>query len=153
MASVTIHSDFGAQENKNLSLLPFFSLSTCHEVMGLDDMILVFWMLTFRPAFFCSPFSSSLSTLFSNSTSSQILTQCHFLIKHFLISQITLAYQDLHHMSMGHPYLSIPLLTSCYPSSPIYWPPTSYCSWNTGGNSLICVENEWDHSLFLSFLT
>ena len=41
MAIVTICSDFGAQENKILSL---FALSTyiCHEVMGLDAMILVF---------------------------------------------------------------------------------------------------------------
>ena len=27
------------------------SLSICHEVMGLDAMILVFWMLSFKPAF------------------------------------------------------------------------------------------------------
>ena len=29
-----------------------FSPSICHEVMGLDVMILVFWMLSFKPAFF-----------------------------------------------------------------------------------------------------
>ena len=28
-----------------------FSSSICHEVMGLDAMILVFWMLSFKPAF------------------------------------------------------------------------------------------------------
>ena len=28
------------------------SPSICHEVMGLDAMILVFWMLSFKPAFF-----------------------------------------------------------------------------------------------------
>ena len=28
-----------------------FSLSICHEVMGLDFLILVFWMLSFKPAF------------------------------------------------------------------------------------------------------
>ena len=41
MAAVTICSDFGAQENKVVSLStvsPFI----CHEVMGLDAMILVF---------------------------------------------------------------------------------------------------------------
>ena len=36
-----------------------FSPSICHEVMGLDAMILVFWMLNFKPAFplFFSPSS------------------------------------------------------------------------------------------------
>ena len=28
-----------------------FPPSICHEVMGLDDMILVLWMLSFKPAF------------------------------------------------------------------------------------------------------
>ena len=31
--------------------------SICHEVMGLDAMILVFWMLSFKPAFSCSSFT------------------------------------------------------------------------------------------------
>ena len=34
-----------------------FSPSICHEVMGLDTMILVFWMLNFKPAFSFSPSS------------------------------------------------------------------------------------------------
>ena len=33
------------------------SPSICHEVMGLDTMILVFWMLSFKPTFSLSPFS------------------------------------------------------------------------------------------------
>ena len=44
-----------------------FSPSICHEVMELDAMIFVFWMLSFKPAFSLSsftfikrPFSSSL---------------------------------------------------------------------------------------------
>ena len=41
MASVTIHSDFGDQEKK-LCHYFHFSPSVCHEVMGLDAMILVF---------------------------------------------------------------------------------------------------------------
>ena len=47
-----------------------FSPSICHEVMGLDAMILVFWMLSFKPAFSLSaftlikrPFSSSISLI------------------------------------------------------------------------------------------
>ena len=59
MAAVTICSDFRAQENK-----------ICHcfhsQVMGPDALILVFWMLSFKPAFslscfnFFKRFSSSL---------------------------------------------------------------------------------------------
>ena len=41
MAAKTIHSDFGALENKSLSLFPFFPIYI-HEVMGLDAMIFVF---------------------------------------------------------------------------------------------------------------
>ena len=35
-----------------------FSLSIWHEVMGPDAMILVFWMLSFKPAFALSSFNS-----------------------------------------------------------------------------------------------
>ena len=41
MAAVTICSDFGAQENKICHYL-HFSPSICHEVMGLDAIILSF---------------------------------------------------------------------------------------------------------------
>ena len=41
MAAVTIHSDFGAQENK-ISYCFHFFLIYLHEVMGPDAMILVF---------------------------------------------------------------------------------------------------------------
>ena len=36
--------------------ISIFSLSICHEMMGLDAMILVFWMLSFRPVFSLSSF-------------------------------------------------------------------------------------------------
>ena len=50
IAAVTVHINFGAQENK---IYHYFivSPSTCHEVMEQDTMILVFWMLSFKPAF------------------------------------------------------------------------------------------------------
>ena len=38
MAAVTVHSDFGDQEEKSATDSP----SICHEVMGLDAVILVF---------------------------------------------------------------------------------------------------------------
>ena len=48
MAAVTICSDFRAQENKVSSSV---SPSICHEVMWPDAMMLVFWMLSFKPVF------------------------------------------------------------------------------------------------------
>ena len=42
MTEVTIHSHLGAQENKLYHSFHFFPLYICHEVMGLDAMILVF---------------------------------------------------------------------------------------------------------------
>jgi len=41
MVVVTIRSDFGARENKICTVSTFFPC-ICHEVMGLDAMILVF---------------------------------------------------------------------------------------------------------------
>ena len=56
MAVVTVHSDFGAQENKSVAV-PIVSLSICHEAMELDAMIFIFWMLSFKPAFSLSSFT------------------------------------------------------------------------------------------------
>ena len=44
-----------------------FSPSICHEVIGLDAMILVFWMLSFKPAFSLSSFTL-IKRLFSSSS-------------------------------------------------------------------------------------
>ena len=41
MAAVTTHSGFGAQERKSVTTSTF-PHSVCHEVVGLDAMILVF---------------------------------------------------------------------------------------------------------------
>ena len=49
MAAVTIHSDFGAQEIKYVTI-SIVSPSVCCQVMGQDAIIFVFWMLSFRPA-------------------------------------------------------------------------------------------------------
>ena len=47
------------------------SPSICHEVMGLDAMILVFWMLSFKPAFSLSSFTF-IKKIFSSSSLSAI---------------------------------------------------------------------------------
>ena len=70
MATVTICSDFGAQENK-VSHVSTVSPSICNEVMGLDAVLLVFWMLSFMPAFSLSCFTFN-NRLFSSSSVSTI---------------------------------------------------------------------------------
>ena len=65
MAVATICSDFRAQENKNLSL-SIVSPSICHEAMGPDAMIFIFWMLSFKPAFSLTSFTY-IKRLFSSS--------------------------------------------------------------------------------------
>ena len=56
MAAVTICSDFGVQENKVCHCFHCFPIH-CHEAMGPDAMILVFWMLNFKPGFLLSSFT------------------------------------------------------------------------------------------------
>ena len=50
MAAITICSDFGAPKNKAWTVSTV-SPSISREVMGPDAMILVFWMLSFKPTF------------------------------------------------------------------------------------------------------
>ena len=70
MASVTVCRDFLAQENKACHCI-HVSPSICHEVMGPDAMILVFWMLSFKPTFSLSSFTF-IKRLFSSSSLSAI---------------------------------------------------------------------------------
>ena len=73
MAAVTIHSDFGAQEEKNLSLLPLFPL--LFAMKWWDWMpwswFVFFLMLSFKPAFSLS-FFALIKRLFSSSSLSVI---------------------------------------------------------------------------------
>ena len=68
MAAVNVHSDFGAQENKICHCF-HYPPSICHEVMGLDALIFVFRMLTFKPAFSLSSFTLIKGLLSSSSLS------------------------------------------------------------------------------------
>ena len=70
IAAVTICSDFGAQENKILTV-SIISSSICHEVMEPHAMILVFWMLIFKLAYSLSSFTFFMR-LFSSSSLSAI---------------------------------------------------------------------------------
>ena len=66
VAAATIYIDFGAQEYE-IWEFPTFPPSICHEVIGLDAMILVFWILSFEPAFLLSSFAF-MKRLFSPSS-------------------------------------------------------------------------------------
>ena len=70
MVVVTICSDFGAQEN-NLSLFPLFPHLFAIEMMGLEAIVLVFWMLSFKPTFSLSSFTF-IKRLFSSSSLSSV---------------------------------------------------------------------------------
>ena len=70
MAVVTICSGFRAQENKVCHCFYCFP-SICHNVMGLDSMIFVFWMLNFKPPFSLSSLTF-VKSLFSSSSLSAI---------------------------------------------------------------------------------
>ena len=59
-------------------IVSIVSPSICHEVMGPDTMILVFWMLSFKPAFSLSSFTF-IKRLFSSSLSAVKLVSSAYL--------------------------------------------------------------------------
>ena len=86
MAAVTICSDFGAQENKVCHCFTCVSPSICHEVMGPDAMIFVFWILSFKPAFSLSSFT--FKRLFSTSLLSAVYT-CYYTSVWFFFANLS----------------------------------------------------------------
>ena len=92
MAAVTICSDFGTQENKVCHYFHCFP-SICHEVMGPDAMILVFWMLSFKPTFSLSSFTF-IKRLFSSSSLSaiRVASSAYLRLLIFLPAVLTSAY-------------------------------------------------------------
>ena len=92
------------------------SPSICHEVMGLDAMILIFWMLSFKPAFSLSSFT---------------------FIKRLLSSSSLSATRAV---SFAYLRLSILLLTiwipACYLSSPAFHMMHSACKLNKQGDNI-----------------
>ena len=67
MAAVTICSDFGAPKIESATVSLVYP-SICHEVMGPEPMILVFWMFSFKSDFSLSSFTF-IRRLFSSSLS------------------------------------------------------------------------------------
>ena len=70
MAAVTIHSDFKAQEKEICHYFHLFPLYL-HEIMGLDAMVLVFLIFSFKLALSLSSFTL-IKRLFSSFSLSAI---------------------------------------------------------------------------------
>ena len=82
MAELTICSDFGAQKNKVRHCFPII----CHEVMGSDAMIFIFWMLSFKPTFLLSSFTF-IKRLFSSSLcATRVVSSAYLRLLIFLLS-------------------------------------------------------------------
>ena len=85
MAAITICSDFGAQKIKSDTVSP----SICHEVMGLDALILVFWTLSFKSTFSLSSFTF-IKRLFSSSLSAmRVVSSAYLRSLIFLLAILT----------------------------------------------------------------
>ena len=102
------------------------SPSICHEVMGPDAMILVFWMLSFKPTFSLSSFTF-ISRLFSSSLSAiRVVSSVYLRLLIFLSAIILPAPLYFSLLSIGtppflHPKTSMTTLLHCpspVPTSP-----------------------------------
>ena len=89
-------------EPKKLKLATV-SLSICHEVVGLDAMILVFWMLCFKPTFSLSSFTF-IKRLFSSSSLSPIsvVSPAYLRLLLFLLAIFQLMLQAAQHFLWKH---------------------------------------------------
>ena len=76
------------------------SPSVCHEVMGLDAMILVFWMLSFKLTFSLSSFTF-IKRLFSSSSLSaiRVVSSAYLRLLIFLQSWVQLVLHPTWHFS------------------------------------------------------
>ena len=82
-----------------------FSPSICHEVMGPDAMILVFWMLSFKPAFSLSSLTFT-KRLFSSSLLSaiRVVSSAYLRLLIFLLAILIPAYDSF---GISHEYISL----------------------------------------------
>ena len=91
------------------------SPSICHEVMGPDAMIFVFWMLSFKPTFSLSSFPF-IKKLFSSSSLSTIRVVSSAYLRLFI-------------------FLPAILIPACASSSPAFWMIYSACKLNKQGDN------------------
>ena len=85
MAAVSLAVIFEPKKIKSVTVSTF-SPSICHEVMGPDVMILVFWKLSFKPVFSLSSFTL-IKRLFSSSSFSaiRVVLSAHLRLLIFLL--------------------------------------------------------------------
>ena len=94
MEAVTSHSDFGTQGNKICQSFHHFP-SVCHEIMGLDAVILVIFTLSFKSAFSLSSFTV-IKELFSSSSLSatRVIYSAYLRLLIFLMTILTPTYDS-----------------------------------------------------------
>ena len=130
MVAVTNPSDFVAQENKIFHCFYRFS-SICYEVMGPDVMILVFWMLNFKPAF------SLFFHLHQEALHFLPLGWCHLRLLIFLLAILSrIRATKLHHWTQNWKEMRKTILMSWHRQ---IQHPTSYAH-------LVMAVNVWPHS-------
>ena len=101
------------------------SPSICHEVMGPDTMILVFWMLSFKPMFSLSSFS-----FIKKFVSSSLLSAIRMVSYTYAIRVVSYAYLSL---LIFFPAILIP---ACASSSPAFRMMYSACKLNKQGDNI-----------------
>ena len=111
MSAITICSDFGAPQNKLSHCFPIY----LPWMMGLDAMILAFWMLSFKPTFPLSSFTF-IKRLF-----------CSFSLSAMRV--VSSAY-------WGYWYFSQQSWSSCVSSSPAFLRTHSAYKLNKQGNNI-----------------
>ena len=104
MAAITICSDFGAPKIKSVTVSTD-SPSICHKVMGPDAMILVFWMLSFKPTFSLSSFTFIKRLLSSSSLSAIRVVSSAYL--RLLIIPLTILFQLVLHPAQRFAWLLV----------------------------------------------
>ena len=112
------------------------SPSICHEVMGPGAMILVFWMLSFKP-----PFSfSSFTLIFSSETSSPL--------KKDYVAVLDLSCDTLD-LQLPH---SVSFINSCGMQDLVPWPASNLgpLHWECGVSTTGPPGKPWDHFPFFS---
>ena len=102
-------------QNRKSVTVSIVSPSICHEIMGPDAMILVFWMLSFQPTFSLSYFTF-IKKLFSSSLSAmRVVSSAYLRLLIFLLA------------------ISIP---SCASSSPAFFMMYSAYKLNNQGDNI-----------------
>ena len=91
MAEITICSDLGAQKNKVCHCFHCFPIYL-HEMMGLDAMILVFWMLSFKPTFSLSSFTFIKRQFSSSLSAIRVVSSAYLRLLIFLLAILISAY-------------------------------------------------------------